>query len=159
MAPDRRGPPPRGNAGRPRSEPVGTGSSARIGLLVPPVYLAAPLVCYGTARYLTARSQLSPFVPDGAVIEAATAFANSMEWIARWPGIVRQIGTLVFIADENRHIGAGVFQEILDARFHGVPVLYLDGRGAFHPCHALSFRFRRAPDPLRIATVRLARER
>ncbi len=110
----KKGPPPRGYAGRPGTEPDRI-PRPTIREHTLRVYVAAPLVAFDSPRYREAIRTLRRLLPDVDLIEAKQLFRNTQDWKRRWPRVLREIDHLVFVADSDRTIGAGVFQELLDA--------------------------------------------
>jgi hypothetical protein len=145
--------PPRADTQRrPETEPV-TGSSGIVTGSGDKVYLAASLPLLGSDGYLDALEAVGRRFPEATVLDPRDLFRDSAEWLWKWPTVVPCITALVFLASEDRTIGAGVFQEVLDARFHFVPIYYLDRRGAFHAQSKISFRFLGDGDPFRMAAI------
>ena len=118
-----------------------------------------PVTVFGSVSHERAVAAVRARFPGAEVLDASALFADSADWRRRWPRIVRTLDYLVFIADANGVIGAGVFQEVLDARFHGVRVEYLTARGAFQPIEDVGFWMLAGGDRSRFAEVRVSRGR
>ncbi len=119
------------------------------------IYLAAPMELRDVGRIEDASWTVGRRFPDAAIVDASTAFRSSAEWRERWPVTVRTIDGLVFLTAECGVIGAGVYLEILDAVFVGVPVWMLTPGDDFVPVALLDFRFRQKPTPRRFAVARV----
>lgn len=123
------------------------------------VYVATPVQLFGTERHRTALELVRNRFPDADLLDAAELFSDSSDWRRRWPMIVRTLDHLAFIADADGIIGAGVFQEILDASFVGLPVEYVAPASTFVPVADIRFRMLADGDPNRFAEVRISGRR
>jgi hypothetical protein len=152
MARKRDGPPPRSHARRP-----GTGTRADSDTTISRnrrrVYVAAPVLSYGTKLYDEALRTIRRLFPNAELIEARNAFRNTEDWKRRWPEMLATIDRIVFIASPERLLGGGVLAEIVEARLRNVPVDYLDERGELHPAQDLALELLAIGDPFRIARV------
>ncbi len=119
------------------------------------IYLAAPMELSTAGKIGDGRLAVARRFPGAAIVDSSTAFHSSAEWRERWPVTVRTIDGLVFLTARGGVIGAGVFQEILDAVFAGLPVWMLTPGVEFIPIAVLDFRFRSKPTPRRFAVVRV----
>lgn len=117
------------------------------------VYLALPLELIGTAAHRRARSAVRTRFPGAEVLDPAVLFGSSAEWRERWPGVLRDIDALVFVPGPEGAVGAGVLQEVLDARLRGLPVEHLGPDGRFSPVDRVRLRFLGDADPSRVAVV------
>jgi hypothetical protein len=106
-----------------------------------------------TNRYDDGVRVLARLRPDVEVLGARDLFRDTDDWKQWWPAVLSYVSDVVFIADVDRTIGAGVFQEALDARLLGIPVWFLDGLGLLHQIEGVTFRFLRDAEPSRIAEV------
>jgi hypothetical protein len=97
--------------------------------------------------------------PDAEVLDGSRLFKHSADWRLKWPAVVRTLDRLIFIADQDGIIGAGVFQEVLDARFRGAAVEYLTAPGGFVGVEDVIFRMVGTGDASRFARVRVSRSR
>jgi hypothetical protein len=123
------------------------------------VYVAAPVTVFGTGAHRLALEVIGERFPDAQLLDAAVLFADSGDWHRRWPAIVRTLDHLIFITQSDGLIGAGVFQEVLDARFRGASVEYLMASGTFVAVEDVTFRMVGAGDARRFARVRVSRSR
>jgi hypothetical protein len=123
------------------------------------VYLAAPLGLFGTERHLKALELVRHRFPTHELLDAAELFSDTNDWRRRWPGMVRTLDRLVFITDVGGIIGAGVFQEILDAGLRDVPIEYLSPSGRFVAVRAIRFKLLGEDDPAQFARVHISRGR
>ena len=151
MKPQKDGPPPRGNAGRPESEPLQIPATT-IRHTPERVYLVAPLTAFDSDRHERAYAEVRRRFP-GSEVKASVAFQDVREWHAWWRSLLPTLAHVVFIANDDGTIGAGVLAEIFDARTLRIPVLYLDPLGDFHRLDRLAFRFTGTRDACRIAYV------
>jgi hypothetical protein len=67
--------------------------------------------------------------------------------------LVRTIDRLVFVADRNGAIGAGVLQELVDAACLGLPIAHLDARQRLTPLERVAVRFLRGGEARRLAWI------
>jgi len=123
------------------------------------VYLAAPLAVLATNRYDDGVRVLARLRPDVEILGARDLFRDTDDWKQWWPAVLSYVAEVVFIADVDRTIGAGVFQEALDARLRDLPVWFLDATGALHRIDEVAFRFLHESEPSRIAEVLSRSER
>ena len=147
-------PPPRRNARRPRTEP----SAKKIPLGTIPavrerVYIAAPISSFGSPRYERMLGQLREALPEAEMVEARRAFRSNEHWRSHWPEILAGINRLAFLTADDGTIGAGVFQELMDARFAGLTVELITDEGSLLPLEALVFAYVGDGDPVRFARV------
>lgn len=122
------------------------------------VYVAMPVSAFGTSLHERALAAVRDRFPTSELVDASELFDDSADRRRRWPAIVRTLDHLVFAAHEGL-IGAGVFQEVLDARFEGVTVEYVSSSGAFVPIEEVTLRMLADGDPRRFAEVRISRRR
>ena len=130
-----------------------------IGAVQTRVYLAVPKAAFGTWEHDRALARVGRRFPGAKIIDAATAFRSSDDWRRRWPRFVLNLHHVVFVSFPDQIIGAGVFQEILDAQFRGIPVEYLTASGSFVELHRVGLRMQAGGDATRFAEVRLAGQR
>jgi hypothetical protein len=123
------------------------------------VYIASPVGTYDLPLYDRQVSALRHRLPGARLILARDAFADTGDWLARWPSIVRRIDALVFFAAPDRTIGVGVFQEISDALNRGVPVAFLFRGGRLHSFSSVELSRVEQPRPRRYARVSLRPDR
>jgi hypothetical protein len=90
------------------------------------------------------------------VLDPARLFSSSAEWRERWPGVLRGIDVVVFVAGPGGWIGAGVLQEVLDGRLRGLPVLHLRGDRLL-PLGRVRLRVAGGADARRMARVEAGR--
>jgi len=152
MPAETNGPPKRWHARRPRTEPlkVPLGSVTEASNVV---YLAAPLAVLATNRYDDGVRVLARLRPDVEILGARDLFRDTDDWKQWWPAVLDYVSEVVFIADVDRTIGAGVFQEALDARLRGLPLWFLEPVGTLHPVEDVLFRFLPDSVPYRVAEV------
>jgi len=147
----RDGPPQRGYARRPDRElvqiPTATLRAGRVR-----VYVAASLPTYDTAHYAEAMREIRACLPDVEFVEARTTFIDSSDWRRRWRHVLASLDGLIVIVHPDGTVGAGVLQEILDARLIGRPVLVFV-RGRIRPIAQHMFRFVEPANPRRFASV------
>ncbi len=93
------------------------------------VYLAAPMVLYGSPLYDRAEKLLEQHAR--LVISARDAYRDSEHWRQTWPSILAQSQAVVVVLDESAVIGAGVAREIVDAAAEDRAVLFLTHDGRF----------------------------
>jgi len=120
-------------------------------------YLASPLSTYGTTRYDRILALLRATYPNEPILEPRFLFTRHNDWRSRWPSIVCSIARVVFFANDDRSLGAGVVREIHDARWHGVPTAFAADDGALVSTYTLDFTS--ADDPGHVAFVRIGGER
>jgi len=114
-------------------------------------YLASPIPTYGTARYDRIIALVRVMYPNELLLEPCHLLANHEEWRTRWPGIVGSIARLVFFANDDASLGAGVLRELHDARWQNVPIEFASDDGTLVSTYALEFTS--ADDPARVAFV------
>ncbi len=114
-------------------------------------YFASPLPTYGTARYDRILALVGATYPNEPVFEPRHLFAGHDDWRAQWPDIVRSIARLVFFANDDGSLGAGVVRELHDARWHNVPIAFASDDGTLVSTYTLEFTS--ADDPARVAFV------
>ncbi len=145
-------PPKRGRARRPETESRQI-PPTRVRRRRPRVYLASSLVT-DDVRHVMAVHALTALLPEADLFEAREIYKDTPNWRREWPKLLRRVDMVVFIADRDRSVGAGVLQEVLDARLRNVPVVFLDRRGLLGIDH-VAFRFLPDASPSRIAEVRV----
>jgi hypothetical protein len=60
------------------------------------------------------------------IIDPAAVFADTTDWLARWPSLHRDLSVVIVFGDEAGYVGAGCLREVSDAIVAGIPVLGLD---------------------------------
>jgi hypothetical protein len=123
----------------------------------PKVYVAHPITTYGTdwaARHL---ARLAELLPGARLVDPERkAWATSEAWFAEWSSIVPDLSGLVVFGAEDRTVGAGCLQEIIDAVFVGIPIAALDGRRLVE-LRGFEFATEGSQSAQRAATVRAGR--
>ena len=90
------------------------------------VYVALPALAYGTARHSAALEVAARLHPEAKIVDPATLFASSADWLERWPEMLNALDALVVAPGPRGWIGTGVLREVADAIAAGVPVTFLD---------------------------------
>jgi len=114
-------------------------------------YLASPLPTYGTARYDRILQLICAMYPNEQILEPRLLFASHEDWRARCPGVLGRVARVVFFANDDGSLGAGVVRELHDARWHNVPIAFASDDGALMSTYTLEFTS--ADDPARVAFV------
>ncbi len=117
------------------------------------VYLASPLPTYGTARYDRVANLIRAKYSSEPLVEPRDLYASNEDWRNPWPGTVATIARLVFFANPDKSIGAGVLRELADAQWQGVPIEFASDAGRLADTYALDFLSDN--DPCRVAIVRV----
>ncbi len=115
------------------------------------IYLASPIPTYATVRYDRMSDLVQSRYPGETVLEARRLFTSSEDWRAQWPGIVARIARLVFFANEDGSLGAGVMRELYDARWHNVPIEFITDDRTFVSTYTLALNS--VDDPRCVAFV------
>lgn len=89
------------------------------------IYLASSVSTYRTLRYETLRIAVKRLYPGAEIVEPRKLFGSTEHWRVEWDTVLATIDRLIFFADEDGCIGAGVYQEILDARLAQIRIAYL----------------------------------
>lgn len=89
------------------------------------VYIAHPVTTYGSAHARRQLRAVKVLLPDTDLIDPSTAFANTEQWLAEWPSLVRSLDAVVAFGAEDRTVGAGVARELFDAEAAGVTTAVL----------------------------------
>jgi hypothetical protein len=92
----------------------------------PSVYLAHPVVSYGSDHERACLYALAELLPDARILNPAELYASGTEWLAHWPGLVPRLTGVVAFGDEGGVVGTGVMRELADAIAYGVPLAALD---------------------------------
>ena len=103
------------------------------------VYLSAPRATHHTTRYATMLSRVETRFPRARIVHARDLFATSDDWLTKWPGVIACLTELVFITNPDGTIGAGVWQEIVDAKRFGIAVWGLADADVLYPLAACRF--------------------
>ncbi len=103
------------------------------------VYLAAPMVLYGSPLYDRAEKLLEQHAR--LVISARDAYRDSEHWRQTWPSILEQSQAVVVVLDESAVIGAGVAREIVDAAAEDRAVVFFTHDGRFVRLSEVVLRF------------------
>lgn len=98
----------------------------------PHLYIAHPLTSYGTAHERACLDAIADAFREWQVIDPATRYASTGEWLAGWPKLLPTLNGLVLFADERGTVGAGCLREIADALVLGVPI------GYYTPCFGVT---------------------
>jgi hypothetical protein len=56
------------------------------------------------------------------IIDPAVVFADTADWLARWPSLHRDLSVVIVFGDEAAYVGAGCLREVTDAIVAGIPV-------------------------------------
>lgn len=83
------------------------------------VYITAPRVVQQTDRYEEYFFKIGHHFKGAELLESRELFPTSKPWLDFWPDVLKRIDTLVFIRNEERYIGKGVYQGAMQARNAG----------------------------------------
>ena len=97
----------------------------------PRLYAAHPLTSYGTEHEEVCLAAIRAAFSGWELIDPATRYASTGDWLADWPRLVPALDGLVLFADERGTVGAGCLREVADALILRVPV------GCYDPCFGL----------------------
>jgi hypothetical protein len=95
----------------------------------PLVYAAHPVTTYGTDREQDALARIGYFAAPTQVIDPATRYRSTEDWLADWPELLSTLSGLIVFADADGTIGAGCLRELTDAWRLGIPAALLDDNG------------------------------
>ena len=118
----------------------------------PRVYVAHPIVSYGTARERDCLACLRAVLPEADMYDPAERYRTDAGWLRAWPRVLPTISGLVVFGTRGGVVGVGCLREIADACRAGLPVAMLDHhcRARTHAGLALPIR---APTPRRAAVL------
>lgn len=134
-------------------------SPSSIGATQTRAYVAAPIAEFGSKAQRRALRIILDRFPEAEVLDAAVLFADSLDWRRRWPELLRTIDRMIFVSGKAGIIGAGLMQEIVDARLHNISCEYLTDGGTFVPLRDITFQMVPAGSRIRFARVRVSRSR
>ncbi len=116
------------------------------------VYVAHPIVAYGTARERDCLAALRGLLPDVNLYDPAGRYSTDAGWLRAWPRVLPTISGLVVFGTRDGVVGVGCLREIADVSGAGLPVAMLD-----HRCRARTYAGlalpTRAPTPRRAAVL------
>ena len=96
----------------------------------PRVYLAHPVVTYGSARERDCLAALRVMLPGAELYDPAGRYKSDEAWRRAWRQVLASLDGLVVFGTRSNMVGAGCLAELADARQCGVAVAMLDQR-----CH------------------------
>jgi hypothetical protein len=100
---------------------------------LPRIYVAHPVTTYGTLHEAACLDALAELLPGSDLVDPATIWTTSAQWLDAWPAMVQTLAGLVVFAAVDGSVGAGVLREVADALAFGVPSAVFEerpGRGA-----------------------------
>lgn len=97
-------------------------------MTVPHVYVAHPVVSYGTPEEARALARLAELLPGCELVDPAGMFADGKDWLRRWPKLLANLDGLVLVPAKDGTIGAGCWRELGDAWAARLPVAMLHRR-------------------------------
>ena len=118
----------------------------------PLVYVAHPVTAYGSAHARRRFRAIQTLLPDAGLIDPATAFSSTAQWLAEWPNLVFRVDAVVAFPSEDRTVGAGVARELFDAEAAGVPTAVLS-EGILRTWRGVSLLPQHLRTPLRIGDL------
>jgi hypothetical protein len=118
----------------------------------PRVYVAHPIVSYGTARERDCLATLTRLLPDVDLYDPAGRYLTDAEWLRAWPRVLSSLSGLVLFGTSDGVVGVGCLREIADVRRAGLPVAILDHRGRSRTYAGLALP-PREPTPRRVAVL------
>jgi hypothetical protein len=83
------------------------------------VYVTAPRVVQQTDRYEEYFFKIGHHFKQAAILESRELFPTTKAWLAGWPGVLERLDVLVFIRNEEKYVGKGTFEEIMQAHNAG----------------------------------------
>jgi hypothetical protein len=92
-------------------------------------------------------------LPHARILAARDLYTSSSHWRRLWPQFLPHIDVLVAFDDGGGLIGAGVFQEVSDARCFGIPVYFLQNGCAMVPLGRIAFQLPTGGDATRYVRV------
>ena len=96
------------------------------------VYVAGPVVDYGTERRAWALREVRAWVGSLAtILDPASMWDTAQAWRAAWPSLLPLVTDLVVVTAADRTVGRGVTVEVADARSAGVRVWRVSDAGRF----------------------------
>jgi hypothetical protein len=100
----------------------------------PRVYVAHPIVTYGTARERDCLATLKRLLPEVEIYDPAGRYRTNKGWQGAWPRVLTTLSGLVVFGTRDGTVGLGCLREIAGARRFGLLVAMLD-----HRCHARAY--------------------
>ena len=113
------------------------------------VYVAHPIVSYGTTRERDCLAALARILPGVDLYDPAERYSTDVGWLRAWPRVLSTLDALVVFGTRDGVVGVGCLREIADARGAGLPVAVLD-----HRCRARTYAG--SASPARAPTSRRA---
>jgi hypothetical protein len=92
------------------------------------VYLAHPMITYGSAREWDCLAALRVMLAGAELHDPARRYGSDEAWGRAWPRLLASLDGLVVFGTGSNVVGAGCLAELADARRFGVPVAMLDHR-------------------------------
>jgi hypothetical protein len=118
----------------------------------PRVYVAHPIVTYGSARERDCLAALRRLLVETDLYDPAGRYSTAAGWMRAWPRVLKTLSGLVVFGTRDGVVGVGCVREIADALGAGLPVAMLDHRCRARTYAGLVFRTR-APTPQRAAVL------
>lgn len=91
------------------------------------VYVAHPIVTYGTARERDCLAVLREQLPGVELYDPAGRYRREHGWQRAWPKVLASLSGLVVFGAKDGTIGTGCLRELTDALAWGLPVAGLGG--------------------------------
>ncbi len=92
------------------------------------VYVAHPMVTYGTARERDCLEALARLLPGVALYNPAPRYSTDAEWLRAWPRMLSTVSGVVVFGTRIGVVGVGCLKEVVDAQEARIPVAMLDHR-------------------------------
>ena len=106
--------------------------------LRPRLYVAHPIVTYGTARERHCLDALRSILPDVELYDPAGRYSTNAAWRRAWPRVLKTLSGLVVFTSHDGTIGAGCMRELIDALVRNLPIAGLE-EGMLHEIDAVRF--------------------
>jgi hypothetical protein len=88
------------------------------------IYFASSKSLYEKDIYNKIIKRIQRAYPNSKIIAAKELYNSPKEFYQKWPKILERITILIFASDNNM-IGKGTYDEIQDAKEHGIDVYYI----------------------------------
>jgi hypothetical protein len=90
------------------------------------VYVAHPVVTYGTASERERLETLQRLLPKIEIYDPAGRYYSNAGWRRAWPRVLSTLSGLVVFGSPDGTIGAGCMRELLDAVVWRIPIAGLE---------------------------------
>jgi hypothetical protein len=95
---------------------------------LPRIYVAHPLITYGTDWSAACLQCLRKLLPNVDLIDPEDQSWSAESWLFEWPWVLGGLSAVVVFGDGDGSVGTGCIREVTDAVFLGLPVWAFDGR-------------------------------